>query len=124
MLKKIKNNKLLFYTIIPLLTIIIIISSKIMTKNELKKLLSEDNLLRVIIGGFKKYYIDGKYFVVNEQVLPAVNVFGICQIKEKYYAFITDENGELTIYFENFNDEEDACEALYDKIWELDETEF
>lgn len=85
-------------------------------KATLKAVLKSNNLLSFYLNGIKKYYADGASFVIKGVRQKFVNAYGIGRNKGKFIAFITDNNGDPLIYLEEFEFEDDACEALFEKI--------
>lgn len=91
----------------------------IKNKKALKVLLTSSNLLSFYHNGIKKYYADGAAFIINGARQKFVSAYGVGHNQNKYLAFITDANGDPLIYFEEFEFENDACEALFVKIKEI-----
>lgn len=92
-----------------------------MNKNDLENKLKSEGLLSVFTNGLQKKYIDGETLLKNGIVLNAVNVFGIFKIFEtnEYKIFITDDERGIPYYSARFGSEEEACNALYEKIARL-----
>lgn len=88
-------------------------------KKTLKSTLKSKELLSFYHRGIKKYYADGASFIIKGIRQKFVNSYGIGYNKGKYLAFITNENGDPLIYFEEFEFEDDACEALFEKILKI-----
>lgn len=86
------------------------------SKRTLKSTLKSKKLLSFYHRGIKKYYADGASFIIKGVRQKFVNAYGIGRSKGKFIAFITDSDGDPLIYLDEFEFEDDACEALFEKI--------
>ena len=91
-----------------------------MNKFELESRLAEENLLKVYDrDGILKQYVDESKIVFDGKWGNMINVFGFFKGKENYVVFITDNERGIPYYTSRFSCEEEACDALYEKIARL-----
>ena len=90
-----------------------------MNKIELEKALQREGLMTVYVGGVEKCYIDGETLIENGIRQNEINVFGLYKGQQNYVVFITDDEKGLPYYLSRYNSEDDACDALYEKVTRL-----